>query len=114
MISTTFFEAFPSDSALALDDLHDLLRSLPVGQRLDADVGHEVARDLAGVQRVLLRYFERARRRLRLQAARSYNGIIQTRSSEILLGDDLLVQHVAKGVRDLETGRVLLAPRAAV
>ena len=78
-------------AALALDDLHDLLRGLPVGQRLDADVGHEVAGDLAGVQRVLLRYFERARRRLRFEPSGPHDRVVQAGSSEILLGDDLFI-----------------------
>mmetsp|Transcript_19051 Transcript_19051/g.59951 ORF Transcript_19051/g.59951 Transcript_19051/m.59951 type:complete len:245 (-) Transcript_19051:275-1009(-) len=99
---------------VALDNLNHLVARLAVKERGDAHVGDEIARDLARVERVLAADEERARRRVRLEPARAHNRPVHTRLAQVLLRHQLLLEHVAKGVRDLVAGRVELPPRAGV
>ena len=73
---------------LVLEDLDDLVLGRGVVEGGDADLRHEVARDLAAVERVLARDDQLARRRRRLEAARPDDGCSQVHRRGMVDGRD--------------------------
>mmetsp|Transcript_31562 Transcript_31562/g.66083 ORF Transcript_31562/g.66083 Transcript_31562/m.66083 type:complete len:364 (-) Transcript_31562:196-1287(-) len=99
---------------LVLDNLQHLVARLPIRQARDANVRHQIPRNLAGIQRILAADPELSRGRLGLQPPRPHDGPIHPRRPQVPLRDDLLVEHPPEGVGDDESRGLLLSPLASV
>ena len=68
---------------LVLVDLDDLVLRVGVEERGNADLGDEIAGDLAAVERVLARDDQLSGWRVRLEPARAHNGVVDARGAQV-------------------------------
>ena len=94
----------------ALHDLQHLVPSTFVLQRQHRHVRHQVPADLSLLRRVLPPDDQLPGGGLRLEAAGANYGVGDAAGSEVVLGDDLLVEDLPEGVGDEEAGGLGLPP----